>query len=67
MVVLTELDFFGYGYLKQKLYLRKATTLDGVWKISQKVWSEINLDLIQRVSDSWKRRLQAIENNNLRG
>ena len=24
------LDFFGFGYLKQKLFLRKATTLDGV-------------------------------------
>ena len=31
----SPLDFFGFGYLKQKLFLRKARTLEGVWKIAQ--------------------------------
>ena len=60
----SPLDFFGFGYLKQQLYLRRATTLDGVWKISQEVWLKIDQDLIKRVYDSWKRRLRAIAAKN---
>jgi hypothetical protein len=29
----SPLDFFGFSYLKQKLFLRRARTLDGLWKI----------------------------------
>ena len=60
----SPLDFFGFGYLKQRLYLRKATTLDGVWKIAQGVWSEITVSQIKRVFDSWKRRLRMISKMN---
>ena len=34
----SPLDFYGFGYLKQKLSTRRARTLDGVWKLSQEVW-----------------------------
>ena len=44
-------DFFGFGYLKQRLSSRRAKTLDGIWKLSREIWSEI---------DSWKRRLRQI-------
>ena len=47
------------GYLKQKLYLRKSTTLDEVWKIAQGVWSEITVSQIKEF-DSWKRMINKI-------
>ena len=31
----SPLDFFGFGYLKQRIAKRKAKTLEGFWKISQ--------------------------------
>ena len=60
----SPLDFFGFGFLKQKIFLRRATTLDGVWKICQEVWSEIDLDLVHKVFNSWKRRLRLISAKN---
>lgn len=53
---ISPLDFFGFGFLKQKLFSRRATTLDGLWKILQKLWMEIPMDLVEKVFDSWKRR-----------
>ena len=35
----SPLDFYGFVYLKQQLSKRKARTLDGVWKLSQEIWS----------------------------
>ena len=60
----SPLDFFGFGYLKQKLGKRKARTIAGVWKLSQEVWSGINLEMIRKVFDSWKRRLHLISARN---
>jgi histone-lysine N-methyltransferase SETMAR len=56
----SPLDFFGFGYLKQKLFHRKATTLAGVWKLCQEIWSEIDIDLVKRVFESWKKRCRMI-------
>jgi len=35
----SPMDFFGFGYLKQKLKGRRARTLDGVWKILNQLWN----------------------------
>jgi len=56
----SPMDFYGFGYLKQELLKRRATTLDGVWKIAQGVWSDIKLDTIKKVFASWKRRLRMV-------
>lgn len=56
----SPLDFFGFGYLKQKLFPRKARTMEGVWKIAQEVWSQLDLPLIKSVFNSWKIRLRLI-------
>jgi len=55
----SPLDYFGFGYLMQRL-LSRARTLDGIWKLSREVWSEIDIAQIQRVFNSWKRRLRLI-------
>ena len=56
----SPMDFYGFGYLKQELLKRRAKTLDGVWKLSQEVWSQVTLDKIQKVFASWKRRLRMV-------
>ena len=53
----SPLDFFGFGYLKQELLKRRARTLIGVWKLCQRVWSKVDLKMIENVYCSWKRRL----------
>lgn len=35
------LDFFGFGYLKEKIKKRRANTLAGVWKVAQQEWNKI--------------------------
>ena len=54
------LDFFGFGYLKQRLLKRIALTLNGIWKLAQEEWSKIDLDLVRNVFNSWKKRLLLI-------
>jgi hypothetical protein len=60
----SPLEFFGFDYLKQKLLKRRAQTLDGIWKAAQDEWSKIDIDMINKVFDSWKRRLRLIAVNN---
>ena len=60
----SPLEFFGFGYLKQRLGKRNAKTLDGVWKIVREEWSLIDLNMIQNVFASWKRRLRMISAKN---
>ena len=60
----SPLDFFGFGYLKQRLSARKARTLKGVWKICQEEWSHIDRKMIQDVFSAWKRRLRIISTKN---
>jgi hypothetical protein len=52
---ISPMGFFGFGYLKQKLFLRKASTLDGLWKLIQEIWNEILSELTKKVFASWKR------------
>ena len=56
----SPLDFFGFGYLKQQLSKRRPRTLDGVWKICQEIWNNIDYKMIQKVFKSWKKRLRII-------
>lgn len=60
----SPLDFFGFGYLKQRITKRKARTLEGVWKIAQDEWSQITVQQIRKTFASWKRRLRLISKKN---
>ena len=42
-----SLDFFGFGYLKQRIASRRVKTLGWFWKISQGEWSQINGHIVQ--------------------
>ena len=56
----SPLDFFGFGYLKRKLFQRRPTTEKGVWKVLQKEWRKVDRLAISRVYSSWKRRLRCV-------
>ena len=60
----SPMDFFAFGYLKQKLFSRRARTLDGVWKVCQKEWNQIPSEMISKVFASWKRRLLTVSKKN---
>jgi len=60
----SPLDFFGFGYLKQRLGKRNAKTLNGIWKVAREEWSLIDLKMVQNVFASWKRRLRMISAKN---
>lgn len=57
---ISPLDFFGFGFLKQKAKKCKATTLDGLWRFWQKTWSGIDAQKCLQVFRSWKRRLREV-------
>jgi hypothetical protein len=56
----SPMDFYGFGLLKQRLQRRRATTLDGVWKILKQEWCSITLEEVTKVYNSWKRRLRLV-------
>ena len=60
----SPMDFFGFGYLKQKLFRRRAISLNGLWKACQQEWSQIDQNLVDKVFSSWKKRLRMISKMN---
>lgn len=56
----SPMDFFGFGYLKQRLYRRKVKTMDGLWKALREEWGKVTPEMAQKVMESWKRRCRAI-------
>ena len=57
-------DFFGFGWLKQQLLRRKATTLEGLWKLSRDIWHTFPLETVQKAFNSWKMRCRLIDQKN---
>ena len=58
------LDFFGFGYLKQKQNKCKAKTLTGVWKYFQRRWSLVTHETCMKVFQNWKARLHLVNQKN---
>ena len=57
---ISPMDFFAFGFLKQVLFLRKASTLPGLWKVLQDEWTKVTPAKCTEVFDSWKRRCRAV-------
>lgn len=53
-------DFFGFGYLKQKRFKKKASTLAGLWKALRKEWQLVSPEMFQKVFENWKPRLRLV-------
>ncbi|OXA63018.1 hypothetical protein Fcan01_00539 [Folsomia candida] len=56
----SPMDFFGFGYLKQQLFKRKASTMAGVWKVLNEEWDLVSPEMCEKVFGSWKRRLRLV-------
>jgi hypothetical protein len=56
----SPMDFYGFGYLKQRLKHRRATTLAGLWKVLNEEWNNVNPQMCTKVFDNWKRRLRLV-------
>jgi len=61
---ISPLDFYGFGFLKQKSKKCRATTLQGLWLHCKKVWSEVTPEICRDVFKSWKVRLRYVSRNN---
>jgi len=58
---ISPMDFFGFGYLKQRLFSRKPKTLRRLWKVIKEDWSRITPSMVQRVMNSWKKRCRLVK------
>lgn len=56
----SSMDFNRFRLLKQKLHLRGATILAGVWKIQKQEWNMISIADVQKVMKSWKCRQRLV-------
>ena len=61
---ISPMDFFGFWYLKQRLFHRKASTVEGLWKVVRNEWANITPEMCQKVFASWKRRCRAVTQRN---
>lgn len=57
---ISPMDFFAFGYLKQRLKRRKAKTWKGVWKVLKEEWCKVTLEMTSKVYRAWKRRLRIV-------
>jgi hypothetical protein len=60
---IAPLDFFGFGFLKQALFQRRSTTLNGVWKSLNEEWNKVTPEKAREVFSSCKRRCRAVVQN----
>lgn len=56
----SPMDFCVFGLLKRALGKRRPSTVDGLWKICQEEWNNLDPIALQRGLLSWKLRCRAI-------
>jgi histone-lysine N-methyltransferase SETMAR len=61
---ISPMDFFGFGYLKQKVFKRKAKTLEGLWKVVKNEWSKVTPETCRNVLKEWKRKCNLVRQTN---
>ena len=57
---ISPMDFFGFGYIKQKLKKKRPTTLDGLWKLVRETWARLPVDAPGLVMAAWRRRCRMV-------
>ena len=60
---ISPMDFFGFGFIKNKLKTKKPATLDGCWKLARAIWASLPLDMPSLVMSAWKRRCRIVHQN----
>jgi len=54
---LNPLDFYFWGYIKQKVYEEELTTAENMKNRIQEACTNINADVLQKVRNDFRRRL----------
>ena len=54
------MEFYAFGYLKQRFYSSKVVTLDGLWKMLKQVGFAMDNNLLSLVFNSWKIRCRKV-------
>lgn len=57
---ISPMDFYGFGFLKQRLAKRRAKKIAGVWKCLNDEWDKITPEMCRNVFQNWKTRLRAV-------
>ena len=52
----SPMDYFVWGYLKQKLWSRKVNSLEGLKTALKQEWKKLPQDLINKAVNSWPKR-----------
>jgi len=56
----SPMDFCVFGLLKRSIAKRKATTIEGLWKVVLEEWDLLDLGVLRKALLSWKVRCRAI-------
>jgi len=56
----SPMDFFGFGYLKHRISLKRPKTLAGLTKIAIDEWKKLTPEKCQKVFENWKKRLRLV-------
>lgn len=56
----SPLDFYGFGYLKHKLKIAAAETIEDLQICAKRIWRDITQEDILRTFNSWQQRYQLI-------
>lgn len=54
---LTPLDFYFWGYIKQKVYAEEPTTAENMKERIREACTNINADVLENVRNDFRRRL----------
>lgn len=57
---ISPLDFYGFGFLKQRLFNRRPKTVAGLWNVLKDVWSQITIEKVTEVFSAWKLRCRVV-------
>ncbi|OXA46652.1 Transposable element Tcb1 transposase [Folsomia candida] len=57
---ISPMDFFGFGHLKQKMFSKRPTTMDGFWELLKAEWRKITPEMCQGVFSAWKKRCRTV-------
>ena len=60
---LTKMDFFFWGYVKEKVYQVAPTTRENMQLKIREVFQTITPDMLEKVSDSFLKRIDACARN----
>ena len=57
---ISPMDFFGFGYIKNKLKNIEISSLENAWSEVQMIWSNLPTGTAAKIMNAWKRRCRMV-------